>query len=74
MDIPVPRKPVVFTPWFTKFMECFFAGVIVINVLFIFLQLLPRSVLLKMSGLFVSLLFQHSLQSPLYGTILRLVN
>ena len=57
MDIPVPRKPVVFTPWFTKFVECFFAGVIVINVLFIFLQLLPRSVLLKMSGLFVSLLF-----------------
>jgi hypothetical protein len=57
MDTPVPSKPVTNTPWFTKFVECFFAGVIVINGLFIFLQVLPRSVLLKMGGLFVSLLF-----------------
>jgi len=39
MDIPIPREPVTVTPWFTKFVECFFAGVIAVNGVFMFLPL-----------------------------------
>ncbi|HXB96311.1 MAG TPA: hypothetical protein VNU70_14165 [Puia sp.] len=40
MDIPIPRVPAVVTPWFTKFAECFFAGVLAVNGLFMLLFLL----------------------------------
>ena len=55
MDIPISREPAPITPWFTKFVECFFGGVIAINGIFMFLYLLPQSVLMK-TGFLMSIL------------------
>lgn len=48
MDIPIQREPEKVSPWFTKFVECFFAGVIAVNGTFLFLYLLPLGLLLKL--------------------------
>ena len=48
MDIPIVGEPVLRTPWFNKFVECFFAGVASINTLFFFIQVLPRDLLMKL--------------------------
>ena|ERR1700722_7344642 len=56
MDIPIPREPVTVSPWFTKFVECLFAGVAAVNGILMFLYLLPQSVQMKM-GQVISLMF-----------------
>jgi hypothetical protein len=53
-DIALPPPPPR-TNWFTKFGECLFAFMAVFNLLFVFAQLIPRSVLQHIGSLFFTI-------------------
>jgi hypothetical protein len=56
MDIPIPRKPVIPSSWFSKFTECFFAGIVPVNILLATISLLPRTTLIKLGQPFIAIL------------------
>ncbi len=68
MDIPVTRKPVIPSSWFSKFTECFFGGLIPLNILLVVASLLPLDTLIKLGlPLFAILLFGQLVTGIAFG-------
>jgi hypothetical protein len=57
MDIRINRPLQPHSTWFTKFVECFFAGVAPLNLFFLTFNLLPQAVLIRLGQPFIGTLF-----------------
>ena len=68
MDIPVTRKPAIPSSWFSKFTECFFGGLIPLNILLVVASLLPLGTLMKLGlPLFAFLLLGQLVTGIAFG-------